>query len=200
MRLTTITLGLGLALGLGGAAAAQTTQCFNPNGTSYGPLYQAQSPVYPGWPNWVRVHGGHCRAVGQQEARSLERLPQAYPPDFLASRFARTTGYDRPGYYPPPPGQPGYEPGERDWRGDPGRAAFLLTQWLANQGRPYAQVIDTGRIRLLYDRQWRIFFARWPDGRRTSLAVRFSRRDGGSYQAMQSYGAGAWGQPEPIGQ
>lgn len=75
-----------------------------------------------------------------------------------------------------------------------------MTLWFASQGRPYAQVVDTGRTDLIYDRQRRIFFGRWPDGSRSRVAVRFTRRQGGSYIAMQSYGGGAWGQPQPIGQ
>jgi hypothetical protein len=134
--------------------------------------------------------GGSCRPIAESERKGLEKRPQAYPQEYLAwqVRF-------RPGYPPQ-----GYEPGPGVWRGDSYRAAFLIARWLADQGRPYAQVVDTGRSEILYYRQWRIFFARWSDGGRARIAVRFSRREGGTYFAMQSFGGVAWGQPQPIGQ
>lgn len=199
--------------GIASQAAAQAAQCFNTNGTAYGPVYRAENPE-TGWVEWVRRHNGMCRPIADYERQGLERLPQVYPRDFLAWQAQSRPGYRPPGYtqpgyrppgYAPPgnfpgPGQPGYDAEERDWRGDSYRAASLVSQWLANQGRPYAQVVDTGRVEFIYERQWRIFFARWADGSRSRVAVRHSRRDGGTYVAIQSYGGGAWGEPQPIGQ
>ena len=183
------------ALGFAGEALAQAAQCYVRTGGPYGPVYRMENPER-GWVEWVRRMGGYCRPISEFERQSLEQRPQYYPEDFRA--WARgTPQYRPPGNYPPQ--GPGYDD-ERDWRGDSARAAYLTGQWLAQQGRPYAQVIDTGRVEFIYNRQWRIFFARWQDGSRARIAVRFSRRDGGTYQAMQSYGGGAWGQPQPIGQ
>jgi hypothetical protein len=200
MRLAFALVANAASAGIAGEAAAQAAQCFNVNGTPYGPVYRMESPS-PGWPEWVRRFNGTCRPIAEYERNSLEKRPQTYPSDYLAWA-TRQPGYRPPGAYPGPggPGRPGYDVDERDWRGDPYRASFLVTQWLANQGRPYAQVVDTSRTEYIYDRQWRIFFARWQDGSRARIAVRFSRREGGTYYAMQSYGGGAWGQPQPIGQ
>ncbi len=198
MRFSLTLLAAALGLGFASEASAQAAQCFNANGQPYGPVFRMENPS-PGWIEWVRDrHGGICRAIGEFERGSLEKRPQFYPQDYLAwqARFRPGTP---PGYYPRP-GQPGYDVDERDWRGDSYRASYLAAQWLAQQGRPYAQVVDTGRAEFLYDRQWRIFFARWADGSRARLAVRYSRREGGTYLVMQSYGGGAWSQPQPIGQ
>ena len=200
MRFSSIVLAGALALGLAGEASAQAAQCFVGNGQPYGPVYRMENPS-SGWVEWVRRQGGFCRPINEFERQNLEKRPQFFPGDFQAWAGRNQPGYRPPGYYPGPgPGQPGYDADERFWRGDAGRAAYLTGQWLANQGRPYAQVVDTGRVEQLYDRQWRIFFARWADGSRARVAVRFSRRDGGSYSAMLSYGGGAWSQPQPIGQ
>ncbi len=188
--------------GIAGEVAAQAAQCFNRYGQPYGPVYRMENPN-PGWPQWVQQRvGGTCRPLNEFERQRFEKLPQQYPADYLAWASGRQPGYRPPGYTPGPgysPGNPGYDEG-REWFGDTNRAAYLVTQWFANQGRPYAQVVDTGRTEFIYERQWRIFFARWADGSRSRVAVRFTRREGGSYVAMQSYGGGAWSQPQPIGQ
>jgi hypothetical protein len=187
------------ASGVASEAAAQAAQCFYANGHPFGPVYRIENPS-PGWQEWVRRHGGTCRPIAEVERNAFEKRPQVYPSDYLAWSTRNNPGYrpqyPRPGY----PAQPGYDADERDWRGDSYRASQLVSLWLSNQGRPYAQVVDTGRVEFLYERQWRIFFARWNDGSRARIAVRYSRREGGSYIAMQSYGGGAWGQPQPIGQ
>jgi len=200
MRFAIALLAAATACGVAGEAAAQAAQCFNANGTPYGPVYRMENPE-PRWQEWVRRNGGMCRPIAEYERQALERRPQHYPPDYEAWQRRAQPGY-RPGGpgYAPGPAQPGYDAEERDWRGDAYRASYLVTQWLAQQGRPYAQVVDTGRTEFLYERQWRIFFARWQDGSRSRVAVRYSRREGGTYVAMQSYGGGAWGQPQPIGQ
>lgn len=211
MRASMLLLAGSLTLGLAAEAAAGPGQCFWPNGQPVGPLYDTDSPNY-NWLQWAQRRGLNCRRVGAGEAHGLRNRPQGFPGEYSAAGpDYRPPGYQQPGYRPPgyqPPGYqpPGYRPpagyDESDtvWRGDAGRAAYLAGRWLANQGRPYAQVVDTGRVEVLYDRQWRIFFARWADGSRARVAVRFSRREGGSYIAMQSYGGGAWAQPQPIGQ
>ncbi len=192
---------------IAGEAAAQAAQCFNRYGQPYGPVWRMENPNV-GWPQWVQRLGGTCRALSEFERQRFEKLPQQYPADYLAWASSQQPGYrPSPGYRPPPgynPG-PGYPPGnpsydERDFFGDANRAAYLVGQWLANQGRPYAQVVNTGRTEFLYERQWRIFFARWNDGNRARIAVRYSRREGGSYIAMQSYDGAGWSQPQPIGQ
>jgi hypothetical protein len=198
MRFAFTLLVIAAGSGMASEAAAQAAQCFNPNGTPYGPVYRMENPS-PGWVEWVRRYRGMCRAIAEHERNGLEKRPQVYPSDYLAWQARVHPGYRPPGAYPGP-GRPGYDVDERDWNADPNRAAFLVGRWLANQGRGYAQVVDTGRVEFLYERQWRIFFARWTDGGRTRVAVRYSRRDGGTYMAMQSYGGGAWSQPQPIGQ
>lgn len=186
--------------GIAGEAAAQAAQCFTRYGQPYGPVFRMENPE-AGWTAWVQRLGGSCRPIAEYERQNFERLPQQYPGDYLAWQSRAQPGYRPPGPgYAPGPGRPGYDADERDWSGDSYRASYLVTQWLANQGRPYAQVVDTGRADFINDRQWRIFFARWADGSRSRVAVRYSRRQGGIYIAMQSYGGGAWGQPQPIGQ
>lgn len=194
MRVSTALIVGAAALGFAGEAAAQAAQCYR-YGSPYGPVYRMENPER-GWVEWVRRMGGMCRPISEFERRGLEQRPQFYPQDFRAWAQGQPQ-YRPPGTYPPQ--GTGYDE-ERDWRGDSARAAYLVGQWLAQQGRPYAQVVDTGRTEFLYNRQWRIFFARWQDGSRARIAVRYSRRDGGTYLAMQSYGGGAWGQPQPIGQ
>jgi len=169
-------------------ALAAPAQCFWNQGAPVGPVYRTEAPE-PGWIRWVQSRGGFCRPINEFERQSLERRPQVYPPEYTSAPDYRPPGYVPPGYTPPP---------EQGWFGDSRQVAYLVSQWLANQGRPYAQVIDTGRVEFLYERQWRIFFARWADGQRTRIAVRYSRRGGGEYVAMQFYG-GAWSQPQPIG-
>jgi hypothetical protein len=201
MRLAIAFLAAVAVTGFAGEAAAQAAQCFNRYGQPYGPVYRMENPS-AGWMEWVQRLGGTCRPIAEYERQGFERLPQQYPPDYLAWQARAQPGYrpQGPGAYPGGPGRPGYDAEERDWRGDSYRASFLVQRWLAGQGRPYAQVVDTGRVDFLYERQWRIFVARWNDGSRSRVAVRFSRREGGTYIAMQSYGGGAWGQPQPIGQ
>lgn len=185
--------------GFAGEAAAQAAQCFNRYGQPYGPVYRMEDPSR-GWMEWVQRLGGSCRPISEFERQRLEKLPQQYPGDYLAWQTRGQPGYrpQGPGYAPGP--GPGYDSDEREWRGDSYRASYLVTQWFANQGRPYAQVVDTGRTDFIHDRQWRIFFARWADGSRSRVAVRFSRRQGGIYIAMQSYGGGQWSQQQLIGQ
>lgn len=145
MRFAVALLAAAAACGMAGEAAAQAAQCFNPNGTPYGPVYRMENPT-PGWQEWVRRLGGTCRPIAEYERQSLERRPQFYPPDFQAWARRAQPSYrpGGPGYYPGP-AQPGYDVEERDWRGDSYRASYLVSQWLAQQGRPYAQVVDTGR-------------------------------------------------------
>ena len=181
-------------------AAAQAAQCFTRYGQPYGPVYRMENPS-AGWMVWVQRLGGSCRPIAEYERQGFERLPQQYPADYLAWTARSQPGYRPPGPgYAPGPGRPGYDAEERDWRGDSYRASLLVRRWLADQGRPYAQVVDTGRTDFINERQWRIFVARWNDGGRSRIAVRYSRRRGGTYTAMQSYGRGAWGAPQPIGQ
>lgn len=194
MRPIMIVLAGSLSLGLAAEAAAQAAQCFLAGGQPYGPVYRLENPN-PGWAEWARRLGGSCRQVSESERHGLEKRPQAYPRDYLAWQARARPGYEPPSYRPPA----GYQPPDTGWYGDPHRAAYLVNQWLANQGRPYAQVRDTGRLEYLHEREWRIFFARWGDGSRARIAVRFSQRQGGVYLAMQSYGDGAWAQPQPIG-
>jgi hypothetical protein len=212
MRFAIALLVAAAAGGVASEAAAQAAQCFAPNGAPYGPVYRMENPS-PGWQEWVRRMGGTCRPIAEYERQTLERRPQFYPQEYQSWQSGQ------PGYRPGAPGYPGYRPGtpsypgtpgypgstqpgyddERDWRGNSQRASYLVSQWFAQQGRPYGQVVDTGRTEFIYERQWRIFFARFQDGSRARVAVRYSRRDGGTYIAMQSYGGGTWGQPQPIG-
>lgn len=191
MRYRSIVLAAALSLGFAGVAAAAPAQCFWQGGQPAGPVYRTENPNY-NWVNWVQRRGGHCRPISEFERQRLEKRPQVYPPEFAADRGP---GYRPPGYDQPPPGGP-----DSGWVGDPNRAAYLVGQWLAQQGRPYGQVRDTGRIQTLYDRTWRIYFVRWADGGRMRVAVRFSRREGGTYAAMQSIDGVTWSQPQPIGQ
>jgi hypothetical protein len=185
--------------GIADEAAAQAAQCFTRYGQPYGPVFRMENPG--GWMQWVQRLGGSCRSIAEYERQGYERLPQQYPGDYLAWQSRAQPGYRPPGQgYPPGQGRPGYDPDENEWRGNSYRASFLVTRWFASQGRPYAQVVDTGRTDFLNERQWRIFIARWGDGSRSRVAVRYSRRQGGSYLAMQSYGRGAWSEPQPIGQ
>ena len=172
-------------------ALAVPAQCYWNTGAPIGPVYRTENPEQ-GWVQWVQSRGGFCRPINDFERQSLERRPQVYPQEFSSAPGYRPPGYAPPGTYTPPPGE--------GWYGDPRRVSYLVSQWLANQGRPYAQVVDSGRVEFVYDRQWRLFFARWADGQRLRVAVRYSRREGGVYVAMQSYGGGAWSQPQPIGQ
>lgn len=199
MRHLRIIVTSALALGAASQASAQPAQCYNANGTPYGPVFRMESPS-PGWVQWVQRHTGHCRAISEFERHRLERLPQQYPPDFLGwqARTQRT-----PGYYPGPgpgPDRPRDYDDERQWYGDSRRVSFLLQSWLRSQGQPGAHALDTRRIEFIYGRSWRVFIARWADGRRATIAVRHSRREGGTYVAMQSLGPGQWSQPDPIGQ
>lgn len=188
------------ASGLANEAAAQAAQCFNSYGQPYGPVYRMEDPSR-GWIEWVQRLGGSCRPISEFERQRLEKLPQRYPGDYLAWQSRGQPGYRPPGpNYAPGPDRPGYDSDERDWRGDSYRASYLVTQWFASQGRPYAQVVDTGRVDFIYERQWRIFIARWADGSRSRVAVRYSRRQGGTYIAMQSYSGGNWSQPQPLGE
>jgi hypothetical protein len=200
MRVVFALLAAVTTAGIAGEAAAQAAQCFNRYGQPYGPVYRMENPGVT-WLQWVQRVGGTCRPLAEYERKRFERLPQQFPSDYLAWQARAQPGYRPPGPgYAPGPGRPGYDADERDWRGDSYRASQLVSRWFARQGRPYAQVVDTGRTDFLYERQWRIFVARWGDGSRSRVAVRYSRREGGTYIAMQSYGGGAWGQPEPIGQ
>jgi hypothetical protein len=179
-----------LTLAVAGEAGAVPAQCFW-QGQPYGPIYRTEAQGSDQWVYWVQRRGGSCRPINQFETQIYQRRPQVYPPEYTAGR-------DYGPRYPqqPPPG--GDE--DENWRGDPNRAAYLVSQWLSQQGRAFAQVRDTGRIDHIYDRRWRIFFARWQDGNRARIAVRYSRRRGGTYLAMMSYGGGQWGEPQPIGQ
>lgn len=191
MRYPSLVLAV-LGLGVAGEAAAVPAQCFWQGGQAVGPVYLTEGPTFYAWVQWAQRRGAHCRPISEFERQSLEKRPQVYPPEFTSDRGP---GYRPPGYDQPPPGGP-----DGGWVGDPNRAAYLVTQWLAQQGRPYGQVRDTGRIQNLYDRNWRIYFVRWADGNRVRVAVRFSRREGGTYAAMQSHDGVTWSQPQPIGQ
>lgn len=190
MRYITRIAAAALTLALAGEAGAVPAQCFW-QGQPYGPVYRTEDPNSNPWVFWVQRRGGTCRPITHFEAQIYtKQRPQVYPPEYHAGRDYR------PGYpQQPPPGD-----ADENWLGDPNRAAYLLSQWLAQQGRAFAQVRDTGRVEYIYDRTWRIFVARWADGSRARIAVRYSRRQGGTYLAMQSYGGGAWGEPQPIGQ
>ena len=194
MRYHSIALAAALSLGFAGEAGAVAAQCFWQGNQPVGPVYRTEMPSFNNWINWVQRRGGHCRPVGGFEVKSLEKRPQVYPPEYNAERGPGYPGYRPPGYDQPPPER------ETGWYGDSSRAAYLVSQSLAQQGRPYAQVVDTGRVEYIYDRSWRIFFARWQDGNRARIAVRFSRREGGTYVMMQSYDRVTWTQPTPIGQ
>ena len=200
MRFAIALVAAAATAGIAGDAAAQAAQCFTRYGQPYGPVFRMENPS-AGWMQWVQRLGGSCRPLAEYERQGYERLPQQYPGDYLAWQARAQPGYRPPGPgYAPGPGRPGYEPDQGQWRGNSYRASRLVTRWLASQGRPYAQVVDTGRTDFLHERQWRIFFARWNDGSRSRIAVRYSRRRGGIYIAMQSYGRGTWGEPQPIGQ
>jgi hypothetical protein len=188
MRISTIILAGALASFAAAEAAAAPAQCFWRGNQPIGPVYRTESPDHR-WVNWVQSRGGFCRPINEFERHSLEKRPQVYPPEYHAGHRPPPR-YERPGYD---------DDGGDGWRGDVNRAAYLVSQWLAQQGRPYGQVRDTGRHDEIHGRDWRIFSVRWGDGSRVRIAVRYSRRQGGVYLAMQSYGGGAWGEPQPIG-
>lgn len=202
MPMPKLVLAAAFTVAFAGSAAAGAGQCYWPGGQPVGPLYNTDSPNY-GWIQWVQQQGGVCRGVSMLEEQGLRSRAQGYPPEFASGNpNYRPPGYQPPGYQPgyqPPGYQPGYQPPANAWYGDPNRASYLIGQWLAYQGRPYARVRDTGRLVYVHGRSWRVFFVRWQGGGRMQAAVRLMRRSQ-QYMAMQSYDGANWSQAQPIGQ
>ncbi|MCW5772488.1 MAG: hypothetical protein KIT16_12680 [Rhodospirillaceae bacterium] len=187
--------------GFAGSAIAGPGQCYYPGGQAVGPIYNTDRPDYS-WIDWVQRQGGVCRRVSTIEEQTLRSRGLGYPSEYRAGYQPpnyRPPGYRPPGYQPPGYQPPGYQPPTQGWYGDPNRAAYLIGQWFGYQGRPYAQVRDTGRYMYLHGRSWRVFRVRWQDGGRAQVAARLAR-NGSQYFAIQSYDAANWTQPQPIGQ
>src|SRR5262245_5798693 len=113
-------------------ALAVPAQCYWNSGAPVGPVYRTEVPDQR-WASWVQSRGGFCRPINEFERQSLEKRPQVYPPEFTSAPGYRPPGYVPPGYTPP-----GYTPPPTEgWYGDSRRVGYLVSQWLANQGRPY---------------------------------------------------------------
>jgi hypothetical protein len=190
MRIRTAALAAICTFAFAGTAAAGAGQCFYPGGQPVGPLYNTDRPNY-GWIEWVQRQGGTCRGVSTLEEQGLRTQARGYPPEFAGGP---NRGYRPPAYQPPP----GYTPPGEAWDGDSQRARYVVREWLAYTGRPYARVRDTGRVIYRHNRRWRIFFARWNDGGRLQVAARLMRSRG-EYVAMRSYDGMNWTAPQPIG-
>lgn len=180
-----------------GRAEAAAAHCYDRFGGPIGPLYDADRPD-TNWIRWVQNRGGTCRLLTRQEAAIFEGRPQGYPPDYAADAApAAPPAAPAP---PPPAGPLRSQPPTTEqsvWLGDTRRAATLVTARLAQAGRPAAAVADTGRLVYRADGVWRVYEARWRDGRSRLMAVHM--RPGGEYFVMESDGGQGWSGAVPLG-